>query len=260
MNIKRIIKFIINNINRKSKIAILHHGRCGSTVVGSLLNQHPLFHNSGEIFEKIMGKGPLHKERVKQIISNREHDTISKIYFFETKYPSVMHLSNGCINLTTPIYISLLSDLGYKKFILITRKNHLKRVISILKGRETGEWHSEKKIDKILKVNVPIDNFMYGAGISGSLIDYFKMMDEETKLIKETLGGKSLLQIQYEVDIEEDPRKAYQKICDFIGIKPIPTNVKFKKTNPFLLKHLIKNYKEVKQYFNNTPYSWMLDE
>ena len=131
MNVKTIVKNIINNSIRKSKVAMLHPGRCGSTVVGSLLNQHPNFYWSGEPFEKLMGQGPLEKEGVVKVIKEREQDKISKVYSFATKYPDGMHLSPDCIDKSIPEYIDLLSDLGYSKFILITRTNHLKRIVSI---------------------------------------------------------------------------------------------------------------------------------
>ena len=260
MDIKRNIKSIINSVKRKEKIAMLHPGRCGSTVVGSLLNQHPDFHWSGEPFENLMDKGTLSKEQTIKVIKQREQDVISKIYSFATKYPSGMHLSKECINMDIPRYIELLCELKYKKFILITRRNHLKRVISILKGRQTGEWHSKQVKTKASPIEVPLENFAYGSGKSGSLIDFFKIMDTETELIIDTIGGKPLLHIVYETDIEESPLKAYRKICEFSGIKPLSPIVNLKKTNPFPLKKLISNFDEVQKYLSKTHYSWMLDD
>ena len=85
-------------------------------------------------------------------------------------------------------------------------------------------------------------------------------MDNETELIKDTIGGKPLLHIEYEVDIEADPRKAYKKICEFSGIKPLNPEVKLRKTNPFPVVELIENPDEVNAYFHGTPYQWMMDE
>ena len=241
---------------------MLHPGRCGSTVVGSLLNQHPSFYWSGEPFEKLMGQGPLKEETIVDIIKEREQDKISKAYSFATKYPDGMHLSNSCINKSIPDYIDLLNNLGYSKYILITRTNHLKRIVSILKGRQTGEWHTDQKQDKAKAkgVDVPIKDFEFGLNKKGSIIDYFKIMDNETKLIIDKIGEKPLLHIKYESDIEENPVKAYRKICEFVGIKSLSPEVKLKKTNPFPLEELILNFDEVKKYLQATPYAWMLDE
>jgi len=260
MNSKKLIKTIINKVERKSKIAMFHPGRCGSTVVGSLLNQHPSFYWSGEPFEKLMGKGPLDKKSIKQVIKEREQDTISKIYSFATKYPKGMHLSEDCINQSIPDYISLLSELDYKKFILITRRNHLKRVISILKGRQTGVWHSKVIKEKADIIEIPIHDFEYGINQKSSIIEYFQIMDNETALLKDCIGGKPLVHVEYETDIEEDPLKAYRKICEFVGIKSLLPEVKLKKTNPFPLKDMISNFDELKKYLEATPYAWMLDE
>ena len=260
MNVKQIVKSVLNSIYRKTKVAMLHPGRCGSTVVGSLLNQHHLFYWSGEPFEKLMGKGPLKQEKVVDVIKEREQETISKIYSFATKYPRGMHLSEDCMNQSIPDYISLLTELGYKKFILITRRNHLKRVISILKGRQTGVWHSKVITEKAEVIEIPIHDFEYGINQKSSIIDYFQIMDNEVALVKDCIGGKPLIHIEYETDIEEDPLEAYRKICEFVGIKSLSPVVKLKKTNPFPLKDMISNFDELKKYLEATPYAWMLNE
>ena len=260
MNIKKVVKSLLNGISRKTKVAMLHPGRCGSTVLGSLLNQHPSFYWSGEPFEKLMGKGPLKEEKVVGVIKEREQDKISKVYSFATKYPKGMHLSNNCVDIAIPDYIKLLNDLGYSKFILITRKNHLKRVISILKGRQTGVWHSKVIKEKADIIEIPIHDFEYGIDQKSSIIEYFQIMDNETALVKDCIGGKPLIHIKYETDIEEDPLKAYRKICEFVGIKPLSPEVKLKKTNPFPLKDMISNFDELKKYLEATPYAWMLNE
>ena len=260
MNIKQIVKSVLNKTQRKTKVAMLHPGRCGSTVVGSLLNQHPSFYWSGEPFEKLMGTDSLKNEAVIKVIKEREQDRISQVYSFATKYPDGMHLSDNCINKSIPDYIDLLNNLGYSKFILITRANHLKRIVSIIKGRQTGQWHTDQKQDKAKAVEVPIKDFEFGLNKKGSIIDYFKIMDSETKLIIDKIGEKNLLHIKYEPDIEENPVKAYRKICEFVGIKALNPEVKLKKTNPFPLTEMIVNFDEVKKYLQATPYAWMLDE
>lgn len=260
MDSKQFIKTLANKIVRQSKVAMLHTGRCGSTVVGSLLNQHPNFYWSGEPFEKLMGSGPLSDSRIRDVIKEREQDRISKIYSFATKYPDGMHLSDACIGKTIPEYIHFLTELDYKKFILITRKNHLKRVISILNGRKTGEWHTQKSKVTASTVEVPINNFDWGNEQVGSLTDYFDIMDREILIIKDCIGGKPLLHLEYESDIEEEPLKAYRKICEFTEIGPNNPVVKLKKTNPFIIKDLISNYEDVKAYLQYTPYAWMIHE
>ena len=80
-------------------------------------------------------------------IKSVENDVFSKMFSFATKYSYGMHLSEDCINMSIQDYISLLSKMGYTKFILLYRKNYLKRVISILQGRFSGQWHTKNDVN-----------------------------------------------------------------------------------------------------------------
>ncbi len=261
MNTKESLKMILNTIIRKQKIAMLHSGRCGSTVLGSMLNQHPSFHWSGEPFEKLKREGrSLSREKVKYVIQQREQDTVSKIYSFATKYSYGMHLSENCINMNIPDFVSLLLNLGYKKYIIITRKNHLKHVVSIINGRVSGDWHTQKVTGNPNPVHVTIDDFEVGINMRMPLTEYFKQMDKETELLIDSIGGKPLLILEYETDIEDDPMKAYRKVCEFVGITVLKPEIKLKRTNPFPLNKLIINYIEVKKRLQDTPYVWMVYE
>ena len=49
-------------------------------------------------------------------------------------------------------------------------------------------------------------------------------------------------------------------MCDFIKVIPENPQINYKRTNPFPLRHLIKNFEEVKAALKNTDYSWMAYE
>ena len=86
------------------------------------------------------------------------------------------------------------------------------------------------------------------------------MLDEEIKIIKSLLQDKPLLELIYEEDIYHNPVAAYNKVCDFTGIQRFPVKVDLKKPNPFPVMDLVSNYKEVKHYFKDAPYAWMVNE
>ncbi|MCX6973238.1 MAG: hypothetical protein NTZ94_02865, partial [Verrucomicrobia bacterium] len=62
-----------------------------------------------------------------------------------------------------------------------------------------------------------------------------------------------------ENDIENDPLKAYSKICEFIGVKATKPTISLSKTTPFSIRDLIENFDEVASCLANTPYEWMLE-
>lgn len=249
----------MNGLIRKEKVAMLHPGRCGSTVLGSLMNQHPDMYWWGEPFERLMKKGrALTTGEVIDTIKNAEQAKISKIFSFATKHPKDMHLSADCINMDINSYIDLLDRLGYKKFIVIERSNHLKRAVSMEVGRQSKEWHSMQEAKEARKVSLDPASFEVGINIFTSLKEYFESLDKESVETQRALEGKRVLNITYEEDIEADPTVAYKKVCQFLGVTPGAPEVKLKKTNPFPVKDMLTNFHEVEKALQGTRYAWML--
>jgi hypothetical protein len=243
------------------KVAMLHSGRCGSTVLGSLMNQNPDMFWWGEPFEKRMNAGAaLSLEDTVKIIRAAEQTKISKIYSFATKYLKDMHLSADCINMEIDSYINMLRELGYNKFIVIDRTNHLKRAISMEIGRKWNEWHSTEEAKEAHQVTLDPLHFQIGLNTFSSLIDYFKSLDTEFRNLLSALEGEQVLTVNYEKDIEHDPVIAYEKVCSFLGSNPGKPVVTLKKTNPFPVSELVKNFDSVKKTLLGTEYEWMLFE
>jgi LPS sulfotransferase NodH len=154
-------------------------------------------------------------------------------------------------------YIGALSKLGFKKFIILRRRNYLKRAMSATVGFQTGIWHQkkDKKADPI-KVNIDINNFRIG-NTSKHLLQHFRDLDQHYLELNSILKENSLLNLIYEDDIQDNPIAAYNKICDFLKIEPFPVKIKHKKTNPFKMSEVIQNLDEVKNALRNTKYEWM---
>ena len=52
--IKRALSHVLNPF-RPGNILIIHIGRCGSTVLGKMLNEHPMIYWASELYEPIFG-------------------------------------------------------------------------------------------------------------------------------------------------------------------------------------------------------------
>ena len=250
-----------NTNHRKSMVAMMHIGRVGSTVLGSMMNQHSKIFWDGEPFERLMRSNKSNQERfVENVLNKSMHNSRSEIYCFATKFMPEQHLWEECINMNLEEYISLLNDMKIKDFILITRKNYLRQVISVLVGRMKKEWHSQKNTKKVTKVFINVDSYDAGYDLSLPLIDYFKRIDRQYDLLNEIVGSDKILKLAYEDDIEKDPHIAYNKVCSFLNVKNEKPQIKLKKTNPFDLKDMIENYEEVEKTIKGTKYEWMLTD
>lgn len=251
---------IKNKKIRQQNIAMMHIGRVGSTVIGDMMNQHPDIFWDGEPFEKLMRIGSEKPDNfVETTIRKSQNKQISKLFSFATKFLPEQHLWEECIDMDLESYIKLLQNMGFKRYIIIKRKNYLRQVISILVGEKKKKWHSKKEVNEATKINVPINNFESEYKLKLPLIDYFNRIDRQYSLLEEILNPDQVLIINYEKDIMNDPFKAYNKVCGFMGVKSLSPKINFRKTNPFLLNEMIDNFEEVKMSLKNTKYSWMLE-
>lgn len=257
--IKKTIKANVNLFYREQKVAMLHPGRCGSTVLGAMLNWHSKIRWNGEIFERYWGKkhGKDPRNFVKHILKEGENTKISKCYGFETKYLPQQHLSDNCIGLSIDKYLELLKELNYSKFIILRRKNYLRRAISVIVGRKTKKWHSKDISSKPTPVNIDIKSSNTGGGYI-PLIDTFIIMDKNYEYVKNFVSDRNLLELNYEDNIKDSPENAYKKVLEFLGYGYESVSIPFKKTNPFEIQEMIINYSEVKSVLGGTKYEWML--
>jgi len=163
------------------------------------------------------------------------------------------------INMNLEAYLVLLGRLDFSKFIVLHRKNYLRRIISEMVGRKVKRWHYHKTMTVPTKVNIDIESV--GTGNScGPLLESFRCLDENYNLLQKVLSGDEVLYLFYEDDILKDPTKAYRQVCDFLGITCETPEVPLKKTNPFSYEEIVTNFDEISSCLEGTEYAWMLDD
>jgi LPS sulfotransferase NodH len=255
-------KFIYNKI-RLGNVAMFHTGRCGSTVLGNLLNQNPEISWVGEVFEdmqKRYRKYRWRKEKPLKILEIIMYSSECRYFGFETKSMKEQHLRLHWIDMNLIDYIGALCQLGFKHFIILKRRNYLKRAMSATVGFKSGIWHQKKdETNNPIQINIEINNFKIG-NTSKHLLQHFRDLDQHYLELNSILEKKCLLNLIYEDDIQDNPISAYNKICDFLKIEPVPVEIRRKKTNPFKMSEVIKNFDEVKETLRNTKYEWMTAE
>jgi hypothetical protein len=234
---------------RKTNVAMFHIGRCGSTVVGMLLNQHPKIRWGGEVFASLKskyGRDSWVWEDPLRMIRLRTNMHICRVFGIEIKKKQFID-----VNMNLDETITHLDNLGYEKFILLTRNNYLKREVSKIVGKKMDHWNFEEEVVPP-RVEVPIINK------DGKLItERFEEIDNFYEKLNENLENKRTLKISYEGDIKVDPKIAFRKIIKWIGLEEVRVNVGTKKINKKPLKKRISNFGEVKNTLTETPYEWM---
>lgn len=247
-----------------SKVAMFHIGRCGSTVVAKLLAQHRNIFWANELYEPIFKQWNLLNPDFTQpcvmpmlpidYLKKSIIKSNAKTYGFEIK-PYHFRL----IDMPMEKYFAEIEMLGFQHFILLDRKNKLRKIISSIKAKKSGVYHLQKgSKPQFEKINIPIDNIQIDHE-SKSLINFIEDYQKDVSLINEKLKEKMLLKFTYEDDIENNPLKAYSKICEFIGIKITSPTISLSKTTPFSIRDLVENFDEVASFLAKTPHKWMLE-
>ena len=240
-------------------VAMFHIGRCGSTVLGDMLDQHPSIHWDGEIYEP---GGSVWKAH------GSPQEAADPIGFLRKRIGGATRPRYGCevkfyqarlVNLPMEVLVSSLAALGFKHFIVLTRRNYLRKVVSSLVARASSRWHVPAgAVATLQRVRINVD----AVGIDHGhlpLMELLRGYDADLAQVDALLAHRPVLKLVYEEDIEQDPRAAYRKVCAFIGEAMPPVNVRLDRTTPFPLREIIENYSEVAACLRGTPYEWMID-
>lgn len=238
---------------------MFHTGRCGSTVLTNILRQHPDMHWDGEIFN------PYFKERIQRpdlmshVIRESANKTVTPHFGFDVKYLPIQHLHESCINLTIPAFVDELKAHGFNHFILLHRKNYLRRAISAHVAGSKSQWHSAVTVMGPTQVNLKPDAFHIGM-TAMPLLDVFEMIDNTYQELQERLSSENTISLTYEDHILSNPKDAYGKISKFLDLSDFNPEVRLKKTNPFNYQEVLTNYQEIETLLQGSVYEWMLED
>jgi hypothetical protein len=267
--IRRLAKGILRPVLtsfRPGNVIMFHIGRCGSTVVGDMLNQHQHIYWASELYQPIFSEWQRNNAG-KEIAGEMPEDAIELLqrdmrmalhhyYGFEIK-PYHFRL----IGYTPETFLHHADSLGFTHFIILDRRNRLRKIISsIIAHQKIGKYHIDDMTKSRLmriSVNPEIVEIDFDAK---PLLAYLSDYDKQIEELESLLEGRRVLRLSYEEDIQVDPNIAYSRICEFLGLQRGDVSVNLARTNPFPVRDMIGNIDEVEKTLCGTPYEWMLDD
>jgi LPS sulfotransferase NodH len=245
-----------------SHVAMFHIGRSGSTVLGELLGQHPEVHWDGEVHRQAVRalkrgrkRGSLKTHDPIGALATRIAASPKPVYGFEVKF---FHLRVLGVTLTR--YLDALQGINVTRFIVLRRRNTLRKVVSSLVAQQTGAYRvpagsrpSRKKVE------VNVERLVIDADakpLLAFLEDYERAFDG----IEKRLADRQSLTLVYEDDILLDPVSGYRSVCAFLGLAPAEAQVKAGRNNPFPLDQIVSNIDQVRSALAGTPFAWMAQD
>jgi hypothetical protein len=256
------LRVISRYSDRHGNVAMFHTGRSGSSVLANMIGQHPDFKWDREVIASVQKKK--YSELVMtsnlfKIIEIRKARQRCKYYGFETKALKDYHLNQNWFNMDLTEYVKTLRNMDFKYFIVLKRRNYLRRAVSQNVGFHLKKWHATEEVTSPTKVSLDLHNFRLGYG-SKPLLESFQEMDNYFEELDNLLHDEHKINLTYEKDILPDPNIAYRKICEFLEIPVLQPQIRYKRSNPFPLSDMILNFGEVVDYLRGTQYEWMIED
>lgn len=246
-----------NGRARPHNVAMLHLGRCGSTVVADLLRQHDGIRWDGETLQRYGAyEVPKGLGSALDCLQVRMDLAGADVFGFETKFLWDYHLRT--VGLGLDAYVQQLRALGFDRFIVVRRGNYLRWAASETIAARTKKWHERgAATQRNPAVPLDVDAFQIGQRRQ-PLREWFAEFDRAYEELASLLPTEQCLYLSYEEDIEGSPVAAYHRVCDFLDQEPQPVTIRLRKTNPYPLEELVGNLKEVRTHLAGTAYAMFL--
>jgi LPS sulfotransferase NodH len=213
----------------KPKLIILTSGRTGSTLLVSLLNNHPKILCNGEI----LARPRLSADRLMKGRSSMAWFSRKRAYGMAVHPRHVFEVQriadpNGWIRRKAA---------GGWHVIYLYRENRLNQAISMEKSHVQGQWH-------------------YRAGEGGSppisieparVMSALYRFEYEERQIKEMLEGVGHLSFGYESALgdQESQNETLALIYETLGVANVPTTTHLVKSNPPSPREMVNNFDEI---------------
>ena len=253
---------------RVGAFAVANEARCGSTVLGSLLGQHPQVRFDGKSYNTGLPSGrPVARLPVDavpldlgRIIDSRMRMSMSTWFGFDY-LPYQLDLARSSLD----EHADMLRRRGFTHFIILERRNLLRRLVSGDMGRQSGVWHAKAmqmmQVDTAPAPTGPAKVTIEVARADGTspVLDDFERVEAFYSELRNVHADDTTLALSYEDDIERDPTQAYARVIEFLGLNFIRPEIRLRRLNCRPLRETIANFDAVADLLANTRYEWMLD-
>lgn len=244
----------------RGRVAMFHVGRSGSTVLGNLLDQHSRISWQSEVvfkhysqFPQGMSKDAPQADPLQLMLASMAGIN-ADFYGFEAKF---FHLDRMGVSLAE--FLTMLDDLGFAYYIVLERKNLLRKIVSSLIAKQRGAYN--RRVGhraELTRIVIDIHHVRID-GDDNSLVAFLENYHNQMRELKRRLAGRDVLCLTYEDDILNDPLVAYRRVSKYLGVVPEPVRINLGRINPYPLREIVENFDEVAQALKETPFEWMLE-
>ena len=252
---------------QRPRTVMFHIGRSGSGVLGDLLDQHPDVRWDGEVVKprrlhpqlppvtrRLWPGAPTRARGLLRVVQRRMASAPrDRAYGFEIKF---FHLDREGVGLDR--FLDMVAGAGVDRYIVLRRRNLLRKVVSSLVAARAGTHHSTETAAGPAVVVIDVEAVTVDRD-RAPLVQLLERWDRQFEDLDRRLAGRRVLPLTYEDDVEADPRLGYGRICDFLDVAPAPADVRLRPTNPFPLDAIVANLDDVREVLAGTRFAWMAE-
>jgi hypothetical protein len=258
MTILRSLRRLLSGHADRPVVAMLHPGRCGSTVLGVMLGDRPDVAWAGEIFHPSrFGDASPAPEAITARVRGVRDAHAGTGCVFAVKY--LWSHDRGRLGVPLPELVDLLDGAGVTHYVALHRRNYLRRVVSGAVGRVKKSYHQRADAGPPELITLRLDPQEVPFGPPQPLLEVFGELEDGERELQAVLAGRRALWLTYEDDIEDDPATAYRDVCRFLGLAEHDVDARYRRTTPFPLDTVVENYEEIRRLLADGPYASFLD-
>ena len=248
-------------------VATWHEGRCGSTVLGSLLNQHSQIQPANEIFSRYMPRrwGGQPVPEMGKVLHQAVEENSKPILQIEIKS---LRAQNRSLypELTLNHWFDQLLAHGFRRQLILHRRNGLRRLVSHLMAQRSGVFVQAAAEPLLERPPLQVNTAAIREGAeTHDLLHWLDLYASTHRQLVKALerwtalhGLLPPLQLVYEETLEADPQVAYRQLCAWLDLEVEPVTLLYRRINPEPLPQLIANWEEIRGLLEPTPHAWML--
>jgi hypothetical protein len=243
-------------------LLLIHSGRCGSTVIGQILDQQRSIYWDGEILTKIALNDSHQAKKVfsdpslrRKIYERRSLRSNGKPFGFEMKYTQFEFTNSSLAN-----ELALLPHGVSVTIVFLDRDNPVRRLLSSSLANRTGQYHGT--FTDRSQFHVDIDD---PGGWGKSVLELLNENENpRVRVLQEAaqLIGDTVTHLSYEKDVESNPSRAAETIFRLMrsGEEFQPLEMRRWDVTRRPLNELVVNFQELEKHLENTRFKKYLYE
>jgi hypothetical protein len=246
--------------SRRGAFAVANVSRCGSSVLGQLLHQHPSIRFDGESYRHGLPSGMSLSDAARDGVHLELEATLQRRMamslapWFGFDYQP-LYLELGATDVIS--HAASLKELGFTHFVILRRSNLVRRLVSATRAADSGVYGVRSA--GVSPRSGPVTLPTHGPSGEPVLVQRLDSVERFYSQVEAVHANDRVLHVDYERHIENDPRVAFRMVVEFLGLPQVEREVTLRRLNTRPTEEILLNYGEVSMALRGTKYEWMLD-